>query len=168
MLVSKSKEPAIGLQGFAQQRCKRARYDANELAREFNKLSMVHTCGKGSSFGKETQSVGCGLQNQRTNGSTSAHASRDDSPGGGEAELCNVPVLPKEKNVSLPQPLSLPSRQTFSPEETCDWSPTNTAKRSADGPISGDEFEEELNYLVSQVQMSDTGSSPAQAMPYIF
>merc|ERR1712146_533264 len=53
-----------------------------------------------------------------------------------------------------------------------DWCSTQTSDPSSDTPnsnaIVGDEFEEELNYLVGQVQVSGNCITPAQAMPYIF
>lgn len=158
---------SVGLHGFSQlprQRCKRARCDANVLTKEFEKkLSM-----------SAEQQTGCEIQKQLHGrpgmvspceghgaGSSTEHMSQT-------VPSSDIPSYPTSSSTAVSNNV-IHSRHS---ETANDWCSTQISDLSSDtsnsNAIVGDEFEEELNYLVGQVQVSGSSITPAQAMPYIF
>lgn len=152
-----------GLTQLPQQRCKRAKYDANHLARDLQKLA-VDGPAQNSQGASEPITQPCSWQARPQPGACQAvHDPATELVAQGLAQLqCNNRALPTaESDRNSATGWSCPATQQPRGE-----SPDAESQEAQ--PMCSDEFDEELSYLASQVELSGNGSSPAQAMPYIF
>lgn len=143
---------------LSQQRCKRARYDANLLAKEFNKLGFSST--NSSEVTEEVSPQTCVTR-------------RGESQVSDNTTLATTPIgaltSTQGEQAAGTGHSECPSRQVsleFSCEAAGEQRSDSLVSQIVGCELDG-EFDEELSYLAGQVQISGDGS-PAQAMPYIF
>lgn len=155
---------ALGLTSLPQQRCKRAKYDPNHLAMDMQRLAVDNQA--------QTPQPQGGPQNlsQQTSVWGVRTPATDDAGESDHVDFATQGLAQGLKQLQCHDrkpPAEPPAEPEPTTTDTWGVPPTETPAAEPTNMCS-DEFDEELSYLASQVQLSGSASSPAQAMPYIF